>query len=716
VSRPAGGLGVSPETTLIENKGDSGTPKLDRGPTDASGRAVLAVLFLAVLWAALFSYLAIARHDAFESNAFDLGYVTQTLWYTDHGQPFRFTTIDGLPVSPEGTLDVRQLHQPPSLLAFHVEPLLLLVAPIFAIWPDSRLLLVLQAAALAAGGVVAAALARARLGDPSAVVVFGIAFLLSPSVAAASQSDFHAVSLAASLGLATIYCLATGRKRLALVGALLTTAGREDAALLMTALGAYLFIRGEIARRRATTGTASDRSPFDGYRDLGLRIFLVAGGWTVIAFGLIMPFFNGTIAAIRRGEPAMGSIFWHRYTWLGASPLAALVNIARDPGLLINWFGQGDVQAFLATLVLSGGVLALLAPDLLLVASPIIAMNALSSFDWMRSGGAHYSVIIIPILIAAGIEGTRRLRARIHGRGAQWGALAVVLLAALANHVWLGASPLVPGLTWPTPGPRQQAVEAILAKIPSAASVSATSGVYPHLASRPQAYWYPAINGADYLAIDAVSSSNPIGRRELQARVTATLASGSYRVAAAAPGFLLLERANLFGGVEESAVSNEIPNQFYDFARATPAERDRATALPDIRFGSGLHLAGYRVEKLPTQTVFGPTARVTTFWRLDQPLRQDLNFVFYPTRRSDGAIVGDLRDAAPEAIWYPTSKWQTNETVTLTILLPRERDLQAVGVAVEDPTTGRLPIEASPTAVLWDHRKIAQITRFDEGK
>src|SRR5262249_24217446 len=114
----------------------------------------------ALLWAVAFSSLAIARHDAFESNAFDLGYVTQTLWNTAHGPPFVFTPVDGLPLSPEGALDINRLRTPHSLLAFHVEPLLLLIAPVFAVWPDPRFLLVLQSTALAAGAIAIAALAR----------------------------------------------------------------------------------------------------------------------------------------------------------------------------------------------------------------------------------------------------------------------------------------------------------------------------------------------------------------------------------------------------------------------------------------------------------------------------------------------------------------------------------------------------------------------------
>ncbi|MGH2459002.1 MAG: DUF2079 domain-containing protein, partial [Chloroflexota bacterium] len=210
------------------------------------------VIVAAALWAIAFSFLAIDRHDAFESNAFDLGYVTQTLWSTVHGEPFVFTTVDGVPFSPEGTLDVSHLRKPHSLLAFHVEPVLLLVAPLFAIWPDPRLLLILQAAALGAGAIGAAALARRRVQHPIAPIAFGLAYLLSPSIAAPALSDFHVVSLAPLLIFVALYLIAVERPWLGFAAALLATATREDTAILIASLGAYLFVRQVLAERGLT--------------------------------------------------------------------------------------------------------------------------------------------------------------------------------------------------------------------------------------------------------------------------------------------------------------------------------------------------------------------------------------------------------------------------------------------------------------------------------
>ena len=763
------------------------------------------VVVAAALWAVSFSFLAIARHDAFESNAFDLGYVTQTLWNTVHGEPFVFTTVDGVPFSPEGTLDVSHLRKPHSLLAFHVEPILLLVAPLFAIWPDPRLLLILQAIALAAGAVSAAALAGRRLRHPAAPVAFGLAYLLSPSIAAPALSDFHAVSLAPLLIFVALYLIETERPWLGFAAALLATATREDTAILMASLGAYLLARQVFTERGLTRGVRPRLDPFDRAGRPGLWLLLVAGAWALASFGLIVPFFNGTISMLIRHEPGIGSVFWHRYAWLGPTPLAALVNAVVDPGRWIDWILQPDVLAYLATLLLSGGVAAIGAPGTLAVALPIVLENAFSSFDWMRSGGAHYSVILVPVLLFAGMEGTRSLGPALdritsegreqlrrslgrsrpgatspsipprHGEGscqpgsgdptegmrppegswrcsdeapvpspkllsptrgedgrevvpapsggnlplservrarASTGALlALLLIGAAANHLWLGASPLAPGYYWPSPGPRENAVEAIVATIPPAASVSATSAVYPHVASRARAYWFPALNGAAYVAVDAASSTSPIDPAEVKARVDALLAGGSYRIAATAPGFLLLRRAT---AGEPSGSTAGIPDRFYDFVRAPSLALAGANRGPSVAFGDNVHLDGYRLTDESTQTIFGPSADLTTYWHVAGPVTGNLSFVFYLTRRSDGAIVGRLVDQAPEPVWYPPDRWQPGEEIQMSLSLPRVRDLQAVGVAVVGGSTGaRLPIQAAPGAVLWESGTIAQIARLD---
>ena len=105
-----------------------------------------------VVWAATaafaagFGALAVLRHRAFESGRFDLGNMTQAVWSTAHGDVLSVTDVHGEQVSRLGS---------------HFDPILVLFAPLWWLWPSPELLLVVQAVAVARRGA-AGLLARAQ--------------------------------------------------------------------------------------------------------------------------------------------------------------------------------------------------------------------------------------------------------------------------------------------------------------------------------------------------------------------------------------------------------------------------------------------------------------------------------------------------------------------------------------------------------------------------
>jgi uncharacterized membrane protein len=665
--------------------------------------ATAAVATAAVAWTLLVGSLAVARHEGLRTNAFDLGYIAQTLWNTAHGQPYRLTVLEGAPFAPEG-LDPARIRRPHSYLAFHVEPALLPLAALYGLWPDPRLLLWLQALVVALGALPIAWLARHLLGGAVATLAFGLAWLLAPGLEGAALSDFHLVAFAATWLALGLFLLERGRTRAGLVSFALAALSREDAALMVAWLGLVLTLRTAGAPGWSVHG----RVPIW----LGLAIALGAGLWSAICFAVVAPYFNGG-----------GSLFWSRYAWLGPTPARALVEVARDPGLLIGWLGRPDVASYLAIQALTGGLVCLLAPLELLAAGPILAMNALSSFDWMRSGGAHYSALTVPVLLWAGVHGARR----VGSAGVRWAA-PLAALAALAAHLWIGASPLRPGFAWPTVDPRASRVSAALPAVPNGAAVSASSDLYPQLANRSRIYWFPAREDATWIAIDALGTSHPLSPRELRDRTLDLLATGDYALEVGADGLLLLRAGpggrlagELFLGAVRAPgndpeagrpadlaarVLARLPDEFYRFAgpdgvplRAEP-----------VRFGPALELVGWRVDRWAQVGLFGDAVVLETLWRASAPIGQELSFALATTRRPDGAIVGFQSDAAPGALWLPTSRWAPGQLVRLQMSIDRVGGLEAAGVAVLDPSGRRLPVGAPADVPLWEGDTIARLT------
>src|SRR5207244_11439149 len=109
---------------------------------------------LALIAAIGYAAVSIYRHDRFASSAFDLGVQDQTVW--------GYSQLQMIP----NTVEMIR-----NLLGDHFHPILMLVAPLYWIWDDARVLLLVQAGLLAAAAVPIFWWARQRLGLLPAIAV-----------------------------------------------------------------------------------------------------------------------------------------------------------------------------------------------------------------------------------------------------------------------------------------------------------------------------------------------------------------------------------------------------------------------------------------------------------------------------------------------------------------------------------------------------------------
>ena len=132
-----------------------------------------------VAYAVMMTLVGFERHLALETRAFDLGIFAQAVWNTLHGD-FLFSSIK----------------ENINLLGDHVSPILLVAAPFYAIWPDPRMLVLLQAIAAASSFIPLALIARDKLKDRSLVLIFLLMFFFFQPMRAALHEDFHPEVLA----------------------------------------------------------------------------------------------------------------------------------------------------------------------------------------------------------------------------------------------------------------------------------------------------------------------------------------------------------------------------------------------------------------------------------------------------------------------------------------------------------------------------------------
>lgn len=605
----------------------------------------LALLALAVfLYAVTFAYLTIVRYQAFEARALDLGNLNQAIWNTAHGNWYRLTNQQ-----PDVT----------NRLSLHVEPILLLIAPLYRLFPQVETLLLLQAIIVACGALPLFALARHYQLSAWFGLLFGVAFLLNPSIQAANWLEFHPATLAPTFLLAAFYFLVSRRTGWFALFAILAASCKEEIGLLVFMLGLYALV---ILRQRK----------------VGAFTMVLALAWSLIAVLGIQGYFAG------------GNIHWGRYGYLGDTITAKLTNLVLRPDLVIFQLQQAGALRYVFELLLPVGFTALLGPEVLLLALPSLAINLLADFAPMHEVTTLiYAAPLVPFVMAGSVVGIQRTIAWAQrrtvsepdsrpaasrrrrpfnspARPLSWVLATLVLSGAVVSQQLYG---YLPGsghyLPLQITDHHRRAAD-IIAQIPADAVVSAQDRLNPHVSGRKTVYIFPRVDDADTVLLDVSGSAWPQHPNDLKANVAELLAHG-FGIAAAEDGYLLLSK---------HATTQNLPPAFYT-AWQPPAARPGNLAAP-IVFGDQLELLDYAVR-----TDQHGELVVDLIWQALQPLTTDLRF-YIGFLDSELNVLHDSQFYQPTSVlWYPTSMWPPGQPVLVQSLpwtLEASRFALAVGV------------------------------------
>jgi uncharacterized membrane protein len=460
-----------------------------------------------LLWAAMAAYaagfaaLSVLRHEAFETGRFDLGNMVQAVWSTAHGHLLQVTNLHGAQI---------------SRLAAHVDPILIVFAPLWWIWPSPSLLLTAQALAVALGALPLFWLARKHTDSERAALGFSLAYLLFPATEWMTLNEFHPVALACPLLLFAIWYLDEDRLLPFACFAALAALTREEVPLVIAGLGIWY----AIGRRRWLAGGT---------------IAAAGVAASAIAIQVVIPHFHGA-----------ESSFYGRYDAVGGSAAGIVRKAFTDPGRLLSVAFDHRGTHYLLNLLLPMAGLALLSPLLLVALIPELALNLLSSVDAQSSIHYHYVAAEIPILFAAAAIGAGKL-----GRWAGTAGTVVVLTAILGNY-WLGPIPLwrfVPGgQTFQAKSAHISRHDRIAARmlklIPATAPVTATNSLGAHLSERKRIFSFPYLGDATWVIVDERKPSlgDHNGHRRGLKRIQQLRHDPRFRLVAAADGVLIFRR------------------------------------------------------------------------------------------------------------------------------------------------------------------------------
>jgi uncharacterized membrane protein len=409
----------------------------------------------AAVWTAAVGALAVWRHDHFLSHRFDLGNMVQAVWSSAHGRLLEMTDA----TTGEQT----------ARLAAHVDPALLLVVPFWWAHPEPATLIVVQAAALAAGVYPVARLALAHTGSRQVAWLLSAWYLAFPWVLWNAINDFHPVTLAIPLLLYAIWFLDQHHLgRFAAVAGLALLTG-ELVGLTVAGLGLWY----AFGHRR--------------YR-AGLGIAAVGAGWTAVCVAFVIPAFHDG-----------PNRYYGRFESVGGSPTGLAKTLVTDPGAVVDAIATGTDLRYVAMLLLPTAFIALGAPLLLIAAIPQLGINMLSDYWASTQPQYQYVTPLIPVVVAATIMTLRRFTPR--GRLAQSAVLLVAAITCLI--VW----PPIPGghqylFSDPEPPERIAAMTAAVRLIPPGAPVTVSNRLGAHLSEREAVYTVPRRSRSEWIAID----------------------------------------------------------------------------------------------------------------------------------------------------------------------------------------------------------------------
>ena len=427
-----------PEKAFDEDPLDLGTSHIDR----RYRRMVWAGSLVFAVW---MLFLLFSLHRRYGTQTFDMAIFDQGIWLLSRiDEPF--VTIRGL-----------------NLFADHTSYILLLIAPVYWIVPDVHVLMFVSVAALAAGGPITYSIARTSglSGALSATLAF--AYLLHPAVAWNAWDIFHPEVIAVPLLLGAYLMVLQDRWRWATVLLVVTLLVKEDAALAVVPLAIFLGWRFKQARR-------------------GLGIAAFGTGLLALNMFVVLPAFSPSGALTNN---------W-RYAQFGSGIGGAVKGMVTKPTLLLSeLFGSDRLTYY--TQLFGPMPTAFLAPELLLIAAPITAANALSFHVHQYEIQFHYTVYALAISTIAAVSGTVRLRSWLNGRSAT--VASIVLVAALAGTALVGPWPQFrESDPWVGAAQSDESVAALdsaVAMIPDDAPVAADWFTVSHLAHREKVYMLP---------------------------------------------------------------------------------------------------------------------------------------------------------------------------------------------------------------------------------
>lgn len=361
-----------------------------------------------------------------------------------------------------------------NILADHFHPIIATAAPLYWIWDSPSMLLILQAALVAASVPIVFSFARRRMG-PNAALVVAAAYGCGWAVQAMIDFDFHEIAYGVPLLAAAIDALDRRDDRTLLITAGLLLLVREDMGVVLVVIGVLRLLR----RPRRT-------------------------GFWLIGAGII-GYFVATSLVIPAFAPTGKFAYW-TFDALGPDLPHAVLNIIVHPVHSIRLFFTPSIKSETLAFLFVPLAFLPLRSRYCWIALPLLAERFFNSRDMTWSTHYHYNVLPWLVLVLAMVDGGARLG--LWSRGRLRSLMLIYLLAVpVGLTVYNPVTPnvfrrLATGQAWAV-NQHLRDQRAAVAQVPRDICVSVDDRLAPQLTNRDRVT-LPGIPTprTDYLVLD----------------------------------------------------------------------------------------------------------------------------------------------------------------------------------------------------------------------
>jgi uncharacterized membrane protein len=507
------------------------------------------VILAVVIYTIIFSYLTILKYFSFQTTG-DLGVFDQAMWTTLHGY-FLYDT-------PELGTHLR----------IHFDPMLLLLLPIYDIYPSPLTLLFLQSLFLALGAIPVYLLSKYELGSGYSALVFALLYLIYPPMQGVNWFDFHPECLAPVLLISAFYCLKKEKYLWYFVFVFLALTCKEIIAPIVAFMGLYGFWinRRKIINyfRSSPKGLLSDRLTLVSALTLILGVV-----WYIVAVRIMASL------TLTQTYSEFGA-----WSYLGESFEGVLYTAITNPFYVLQIALTPFSSKAFYLFVLLGPLafVSLLNPMSLLISTPWLAASLLSLLpNHYTPVGLQYPAVLVPFIFISAIYGAKTLQPavkrafsyldkersnrllnsrvmhKIAKKNVEKPLLLILIILSVTGVFFFWSYKPMTAASSPNYNIRDQVLESVAQLIPPYALVATQPEIFSHIDHNP--YAYPMyIEGIpyEYILVDNLSPSYyiplgapsdvPVTIESFSSVVPNLISSGQYGVVISINGIMLLVR------------------------------------------------------------------------------------------------------------------------------------------------------------------------------